>query len=65
MISSIYKVEKQNCIRGIVFGYENKEKFPFHVSKNTFKKYVDLLVIEAQFHHILMKDFSTFAYNKI
>ena len=28
-----------------VFGYENKEKYPVYILKNTFKRYVDLLLI--------------------
>ena len=29
-----------------VFGYENVQKFPMYVSKNTFKRVVDLVLIE-------------------
>ena len=32
-IRDIHKVEKNNCININVFGYENKEKYPIHVSK--------------------------------
>ena len=44
-ISDIHKIEKKNCIRISVFGYEKKEKYPLYVSKNTFKKHVDLLLL--------------------
>ena len=40
-IRDIHKIEKKNCIS--VFGYEIKEKYPIYVSKNTFKRHVDLL----------------------
>ena len=29
-----------------VFGYENKNKYPIYVSRNTFKNHVDLLLKE-------------------
>ena len=32
-IRDIYKIEKTNSIAVSVFGYENKEKYPIHVSK--------------------------------
>ena len=32
-IRDIQKIEKKNCIRICVFGYENKEKHPIYVSK--------------------------------
>ena len=37
-IKDIHKIEKKNSIAINVFGYENKEKCPLYVSKNTFKK---------------------------
>ena len=39
-------MEKKNCIHISVFGYENVQKFPMYVSKNTFKRVVDLVLIE-------------------
>ena len=44
-ISDIHKIEKKNCIRISVFGYEKKEKYPLYVSKNPFKKHFDLLLL--------------------
>ena len=32
-IRDIHKIEKNNSIDISVFGYENKEKYPIHVSK--------------------------------
>lgn len=33
-IKQVNKIEKQNDIRGNMFGYENKQKFPIYVSKD-------------------------------
>ena len=57
---------EKNCISISVFGYEDMEKFPVFVSKNTFKRHVDLLLIEeeGQSLYVLVKDFSTFIYNQ-
>ena len=38
-IKDIYKVEKKNCI---VFRYENRQKFPTYLSKNIFKRQVNI-----------------------
>ena len=40
--------------------------FPICISKNTFKRHVDLLLLEeeSQYHYALIKDFSTFMYNQ-
>ena len=45
-IDSMKKTKKwrKNSINISVFGYENKEKFPFYAWKNTFKRHVDLRV---------------------
>ena len=60
------KVEKQNSIRINVFGYENGEPFPIHISKETFEDQMDLLLItkDEKKHYILIKDFNTFMYNQ-
>ena len=49
----------------VLFDYENKEKYPVYVSKNTFKRHVDLLLIkeEGKKHYVLIKDFNTFMYD--
>ena len=41
-IKDIYKVEKKNCIVISVFRYENRQKFPTYLSKNIFKKQVNI-----------------------
>ena len=65
-IRDIHKVEGKNCISISVFDYENKQKFPIYVSKNTFKRHVNLSLIEEkdQCHYVLIKDFNTFIYNQ-
>ena len=45
-IRDIPKIEKNNFIDIIVFGYENNEKHPIYVSKKCCEeKHVDLLLI--------------------
>ena len=59
------KVEKQNSIRINVFGYENGQPFPIHISKETFEDQMDLLLItEDEKKHVLIKDFNAFMYNQ-
>ena len=61
-----YKVEKQNSIRINVFGYEDGQPFPIHISKETFKDQMNLLLIikDEKKHYVLIKDFNTFMYNQ-
>ena len=60
------KVEKQNSIRINVFGYENEQPFPIHISKETFEDQINLLLItkDEKKHYILIKDFNAFMYNQ-
>ena len=60
------KVEKQNSIRINVFGYENGQPFPIHISKETFKDQMNLLLItkDEKKHCVLIKDFNSFMYNQ-
>ena len=60
------KIEKQNEININVFGYENKQPYPIHVSKEKYKKHMELLLIteNENKHYVLMKDFNRFMYNK-
>ena len=60
------KVEKQNSIRINVFGYENGQPFPIHISKETFKDQMNLLLItkDEKKHYVLIKDFNAFMYNQ-
>ena len=59
------KVEKQNSIRINVFGYENGQPFPIHISKETFEDQMNLLLItkDEKKHYVLIKDFNAFIYN--
>ena len=60
------KVEKQNSIRINVFGYEDGQPFPIHISKETFEDQMNLLLItkDEKKHYILIKDFNAFMYNQ-
>ena len=60
------KVEKQNSIRINVFGHENRQPFPIHISKKTFEDQMKLLLItkDEKKHYVLIKDFNAFMYNQ-
>ena len=60
------KIEKQNSIRINVFGYENKQPYPIHVSKETSEDQINLLLIteDEKKHYVLIKDFDKFMYNQ-
>ena len=60
------KVEKQNSIRINVFGYENGQPFPIHISKETSEDQMNLLLItkDEMKHCVLIKDFNAFMYNQ-
>ena len=60
------KVQKQNSIRINVFGYENGQPFPIHISKETFEDQMNLLLItkDKKKHYVLIKDFNAFMYNQ-
>ena len=49
MNSDIQKIEQKNDFFGISFcGYENMEKYPIYMSKNTFKRYVYWFFIDRK-----------------
>ena len=60
------EVEKWNSIRINVFGYENGQPFPIHISKETFEDQMNLLLItkDEKKHYVLIKDFNAFMYNQ-
>ena len=60
------KVEKQNSIRINVFGYENGQPFPIHISKETFEDQMNISLItkDEKKHYVLIKDFNAFMYNQ-
>ena len=60
------KIEKQNSIRTNVFGYENEQSYPIHISKETFEDQMNLLLIteDEKKHYVLIKGFDKFMYNQ-
>ena len=60
------KIEKQNSINVNVFGYEEGQPFPIHVSKEKFDSCLNLLLItEGEVkHYCLIKDFNKFMHNQ-
>ena len=56
------KIEKQNSIKINVFGYEEKQSYPIHISKETFEDKMNLLLItkDEKKHYVLIKDFNFF-----
>ena len=58
---------KKDCISMSVFGYENREKNSVYISKNAFKRNVDLLLIEEEGkgNYVHFKDFNVLMYNQI
>ena len=60
------KIEVQNNICVNVFGYENKLIFPVHISDQTFKSSIDLLLLinDDKSHYVYIKDFNTFMFHK-
>ena len=70
-IKQINKIEKQNNINISVFGYENKQPFPVHISKKKFEDHMELLMIteidrdgESNNHYVLIKGFNKFVFNQ-
>ena len=65
-VKPINKIGKQNDIRVNVFGYENKQKFPIHISKEKFEKTLNLLLIKEgdKEHYVPIKDFDRFMRNQ-
>ena len=59
-------VEKKNGIRVNVFGYENKQPFPIHISKEDFKMELNLSLLESDGnkHYVLIKDFDSFMFKQ-
>ena len=60
------KVEKQNSIRINVFGYEKRQPFAIHISKEKFEYQMNLLLIteDEKKHYVPIKDFNAFMYNQ-
>ena len=60
------KIEKKNGIRVNVFGYENEQPFPIHISKEDFKMELNLLLLDSdgKKHYVLIKDFNSFMFKQ-
>ena len=60
------RIETQKSIRINVLGYEKGQPFPIHISKETFKDQMNLLLItkDEKRHYFLIKDFNKFMYNQ-
>ena len=60
------KIETQNSIRINVFGYENGQAFPIHISEEKFEDQTNLLLItkDEKKHYVLIKDFNSFMYSQ-
>ena len=60
------KIEKQNDININVFGYENKQPYPIHISKEKNEDCLNLLLITENEckYYVLIKDFNKFMYNQ-
>ena len=56
-IKYIHKIEKKELYQPYGFWLWNKEKYPIYMLKNTFKRHVDLLLIqkEGKSHYVLIK----------
>ena len=59
-------IEKQNSIKINVFGYEERQPYPIHISKETFEDQMNLLLIteDEKKHYVLITDFNRFMYNQ-
>ena len=60
------KIEKQNNIRVNVFGYEEGQRYPIHLSKEKFYHCLNLLLITEgeKKHYCLLKNFNKFMHNQ-
>ena len=60
------KIEKKNGIRVNFFGYENKQPFPIHISKEDFEMELNLSLLESNGnkHYVLIKDFYSFMFKQ-
>ena len=65
-VKQINKIEKQNNICINLFGYEEKQKFPIHVSNEKFQDHMELLLIteDKNNHYVLIKDFNKFMFSQ-
>ena len=57
---------KNTCISINIFGYQNGNKYPIYILKNTFKRHVKLLLIKSKgkLHYVFTEDSNSFIYNQ-
>ena len=50
----------------MIIGYEERQPFPIHISKDKFKDHMELLLITEgeNKHYVLIKDFNKFMLNQ-
>ena len=54
-VKQFNKIEKQNNISINVFGYEERQPYPIHITKEKFEKHMDLLlIIEGENKHFVL-----------
>ena len=60
------KIEKQNSIKINAIGYEERQSYPIHISKETFEDQMNLLLIteEEKKHYVLIRDFNRIMCNQ-
>ena len=65
-VKQINKIEKQNNIRINLFGFEEKQIFPIHISKEKHQDHMELLLITEgeNKHYVLIKDFNKLMYKQ-
>ena len=65
-VKQINKIEKQNNICINLFGYEEKQKFPIYISKETYQDHMELLLITKgeNKHYVLIKNFNKFMFRQ-
>ena len=57
------KIQKHNTIRINVFGYEEGQPFPIHISNERFEDQMNTKY--GKRHYVLIKDFNKFMYNQL
>ena len=62
IVRDSHKIERKKYIGINVFDYKSNGKYSIYLSKNTFKRHFDLLLIrdKCKIHYVLNKDFNTF-----
>ena len=61
-IRGIHKIKKIIALTLVLLALKEKKKYSIYVSKNTFRRHINLLLIgkQSKRRYVLMKDFDTF-----